>query len=257
MLRQKLKENQIKNPGKFRFRGTDNTRIEALSDGVFALATALLIISNSIPKSYAELMLFLDDLLPFTICIVLLILIWYQHYVFFIRYGFKDATIVAINTFLLILILFYIYPLKFLFQVLYQLFTGLFTGNDEIITHLFTVVIPADKTTNLMIIYGLGAFAIFFTLALMYYVAYRRKESLELTESEIMDTRFSMYNNILMAAIPLLSAMISIFGPDNTLTFTISGFTYWLYMFIMPAFGTYTSRKKRKLMERLEPQDPS
>ena len=36
-------------------RGLDNTRIEALSDGVFALAIALLLISSEVPSTFDEL----------------------------------------------------------------------------------------------------------------------------------------------------------------------------------------------------------
>jgi len=256
MIRDKLKEKTIQKPGTFRFRGTDNTRIEALSDGVFALATALLVISTSIPNTYVELINFLSDLVPFTICIVLLMLIWYQHYVFFIRYGFKDATIVAINTFLLILILFYIYPLKFLFEVLYILFTAIFSGNQKMMNHLFTEIIPIENAPMLMIIYGFGAAAIFFTLAIMYLLAYRRREHLNLNILEVFDTKVSLIDNILMGSIPLLSAIISIVGYGINHIFTIAGFTYWLYAIVMPIFGTIMARKKRRMIAELENTSP-
>jgi hypothetical protein len=252
MLRDKLKEKTLEKQTRFRFRGVDNTRIEALSDGVFALAFALLVISTSIPRTYAELIIFLDDLVPFSICIILLVLIWFQHYVFFIRYGFKDATIVSINTFLLILILFYIYPLKFLFQILFTLMKGLVSGNDRMLQELFTETLPIDKAPNLMIIYGVGAALIFFTLALMYRIAYKRKEKLKLTRIEAFDTQGSMFNNLLMGSIPMLSALISMIGVGDRHTFTVAGFTYWLYPIIMPAFGTYRAKRKRKLIKELD-----
>ncbi|MEO9803705.1 MAG: TMEM175 family protein [Reichenbachiella sp.] len=232
----------------FRFRGVDNTRVEALSDGVFAIATALLVISSSIPETYAELLHFLKDLVPFATCMALLMLIWYQHYVFFIRYGFKDAKIVAVNTLLLFLILFYIYPLKFLMQLLYDMFGGIFTNNQAVLNHLFTDVIHMEDTPELMIIYGFGAACIFFTLALMYYIAYRRTIVLEMTEVEKFMTRSSMHANLLMGSIPMLSCLFCLILPlQPNVLFTLGGFTYWLYPVIMITFSV----RKRKLLSKI------
>ena len=251
MFRKKLKE-YSQTAGTFRFRGTDNTRIEALSDGVFALATALLVISTSIPRTYSELLVFMDDLLPFAICIALMMLIWYQHYIFFLRYGFKDATIVAINTFLLILILFYIYPLKFLFQVLYTLFKNLFLGNEEQLRLLFSDTIPIENGPVLLVIYGFGAALIFFTLACMYHIAYMRREKLQLDELEVFDTRISRTDNLIMGGIPVLSAIVCLVWIDQPVTFSIGGFIYWLYPIVMPIAGTLHKRKKQKLIASLK-----
>ena len=116
-MRNHLKKNA---PSKtsFQLRGLDNTRIEALSDGVFALSIALLLITSDVPETFSELKLFLHNFFPFAGTISILMIVWYQHYIFFVRYGLKDAAIVGLNTVLLFLILFFVYPLKFLFQVL-------------------------------------------------------------------------------------------------------------------------------------------
>jgi len=79
VVRSALKKKTLENlDSSFRFRGVDNTRVEALSDGVFAIATALLVISSKVPRTYEELQLFLNDLVPFGICMTLLMVIWYQ-----------------------------------------------------------------------------------------------------------------------------------------------------------------------------------
>ena len=109
MFRNRLKSKEVPKTD-FRFRGLDNTRVEALSDGVFALAIALLLISSEVPSTFSELRLFLKNFFPFAATISILTLIWYQHYIFFVRYGLKDANVVALNTLLLFLVLFFIYP---------------------------------------------------------------------------------------------------------------------------------------------------
>lgn len=255
MLRKKLKKGSVNKESSFRFRGTDNTRIEALSDGVFAIATALLIISSSIPETFEELLNFLDDLVPFAICMTLLMLIWYQHYVFFIRYGFKDAKIVAINTFLLFLILFYIYPLKFLFKVLYQLFPALINNDHETVRHLFTNIIPRGDAALLMSIYGLGAATIFFTLTYMYFIAWRRRDRLSLNLLESFDTKMSMIDNLLMASVPTISIIISVLISDTTKAFMYSGIFYMSYAVIMPIFGYFSGKRRTQLINSLSDND--
>ena len=249
MIRSVLKARQKEsNDGTFRFRGVDNTRVEALSDGVFAIATALLVVSSSIPETFTELVQFIEDFVPFAICIVLLMLIWYQHYVFFIRYGFKDAKIVSVNTLLLLLILFYIYPLKFLFTVLFDLFSAIIFQDQEKFKILFTQVIQIEDAPTLMAIYAVGASSIFLTLAWMYWIAYQRRDKLELNKIEIFDTKNSMQNNLLMASIPFLSGVISLLPLSAFWTFNVSGWVYMLYPPVMMSYGRYKQRIRKELL---------
>jgi len=254
MVRQLLKKNKDKQTS-FQMRGLDNTRIEALSDGVFALAIALLLISAEIPETFTELRLFLKNFFPFAATISILTLVWYQHYIFFIRYGLKDSGIVALNTLLLFLILFFVYPLKFLFQVLFDLFYALFASDQEAINKLFTEVISPEESPSLMIIYGLGAALVFLTVGLMYLIAYKRRDSLHLTSLEVFDTRSNIYVNLLMAGIPLCSSLLAWLevGGGNVNSFSISGMFYGLYAIIMPGFSSLRGKKRKKLFPEDEP----
>lgn len=228
----------------FRLRGLENTRIESLSDGVFALAIALLLISSDFPETFADLKVFMEDFIPFGGAITLLVLVWYQHYLFFIRYGLKDGRIVAVNTFLLFLILFYVYPLKFLFKILYQIYRNLFTGDSEAMNELFTVTIPGNETPQLMVIYGIGAASVFLTLALMYYMAWKRRDELELNPEERHATRTSLWLNITLSSVPIISTIIAATNMFGSATFIVSGFAYTLYFFVMPFFSWRFSKKK-------------
>jgi len=54
----------------------------------------------------------------FAICFALLLQVWHEQYRFFRRYNLQDSTFVFLNCTLLFLVLFYVYPLKFLFTFL-------------------------------------------------------------------------------------------------------------------------------------------
>jgi len=83
----------------------------------------------------------------------------------------------------------------------------------------------------------------------MYTVAYSKRSSLNLNVMERYDTRTSIYDNLLMASIPFLSACLALFnvGGGDTRTFSLSGNFYVLYAVVMPLFSIYRRRKRKKL----------
>src|SRR6267143_1298112 len=55
MIRQKLIEKEIGSPADFRWRSHEISRIEGLSDAVFAFAVTLLVVSLEVPKTFNDL----------------------------------------------------------------------------------------------------------------------------------------------------------------------------------------------------------
>jgi uncharacterized membrane protein len=243
MIRESLGKNLIGMETEFRFRGKESGRLENLSDGVFALAITLLLISTSAPTNFAQIKQFAWELIPFTVCIVLIMLIWYQHFVFYYRYGLRDATVIVLNTTFLIIVLFYVYPLKFLWTMVTLLvfdrshfgqFSPSFTSFRDV--------------AWLMIIYAAGVVSVFLVLVFMYWHALRNFGRLGLSPVEVFDTRVSITTNLLMAAIPALSILLSFVFMDNKYVGAISGFTYFLYMPVMMGHGFYAASKRKKLL---------
>ena len=230
----------------FSLRGLENTRIESLSDGVFAIAIGLLLLSSSPPKTFEELKEFIQDFIPFAGTISILMMIWYQHYLFFIRFGLRDAGTTAINTMLLFLVLFYTYPLKFLFQLIIDIYRSILTGNQELMNEIFSSRIRGEDTPQLMVIYGLGAAAIFLVFVWLNTRALKKAEALALSPKEIQLTRYSILMNLASSAIPLVSALFAYFELGGNYTFMISGFIYMSYVVVMPLVG-YFGRKKLEL----------
>jgi hypothetical protein len=183
------------------------------------------------------------EIIPFGFSVTLIMIIWYQHYIFFIKYGLQDAKIVAINTILIFLVLIYVYPLKFLSRVIVELYSGIF-GVESDLSRFGEF--SFDNMRFLMIVYGFGAFSIFMTIALMYSYALKRKKELELTDYEVFDTKTGRVSNLLLASIPFISAMISVFDFwGNHITIIVSGFSYFLYTPVMLIYG-YKARKIEK-----------
>src|SRR4029078_3921755 len=88
------------------------TRLEGFSDAVFAFALTLLVVSLEAPKTLADLEKLVRGALPFGLMFAMVCWIWYEHNLFFRRYGLQDGWTVFLNCVLLFVVLFYVYPLK-------------------------------------------------------------------------------------------------------------------------------------------------
>src|SRR5438067_11075644 len=97
MIREKLIDKRIGDNKEFRWRSHEISRIEGLSDAVFAFAVTLLIVSLEVPRTFAELEETLHGFLPFAISFAMLIQIWYAQFVWFRRYGVQDTLTVTLN----------------------------------------------------------------------------------------------------------------------------------------------------------------
>ncbi len=106
------------NSGLMPFGRSDTSRIENLSDAVFAFAITLLVVSLQVPTSFGQLENSMKGFPAFGVTLALLIAIWHTHYNFFKHYHIIDGPIIFLNSLLLLVVLFYIYPLKFLASVL-------------------------------------------------------------------------------------------------------------------------------------------
>lgn len=222
---------KLESKNEFRFRGHEVRRIEAFSDAVFAFAVTLLIVSLEVPKSFEALMAIMRGFLAFGISFTLLMLIWYEQNIFFRRYGLDDLITIVLNCALIFLVLFYVYPLKFLFTLL------LSNANDH------DAVIKVSDNPKLMIIYGVGYMCIYFLFTLMQLHALRKKDELELTGLEIFESKTKIYKNVILILIGIISVIAALaLKPEEA---GMAGFAYFL---IGPAFSIFFSyRKKRRI----------
>ncbi len=149
---------------------------------------------------------------------------------------------------LLFVVLFYVYPLKFLFSTLVERLMGghgevrLPNGNIE-------AAIEHDQMASLMIIFDVGYLAVFAVFLLLFWHAYRKRKELELNELEGFDTRNSLQEMALNCVIALLSlAIVLLGGPKYA---GLAGLVYMLTGVAMGTNGTIMGRRGRRMARRL------
>jgi uncharacterized membrane protein len=200
MIRESLMHRQHE-PG-FRWRGGEIARIEGLSDAVFAFAVTLLIVSLEVPKTFHELMTIMRGFVAFAICFVLLMQVWQEQYRFFRRYNLQDTMSIMLNCALLFVVLFYVYPLKFLFSHLVNGWMGVRAEHG----------LQADELPQLMAIFSGGYLAVAGIFVLLFGHALRKREELDLDRTEVFLTKVSIGAAALNAGTAAVSLVIALAG---------------------------------------------
>lgn len=208
----------------FRWRGAEITRLEGFSDAVFAFAVTLLVVSLEVPKDFTELIDTMHGFTAFGICFALLAHIWAQHYRFFRRYGLQTAWPTFLNCTLLFCVLFYVYPLKFLFNMPLR---------------ASAQSVPAESRV-LFLIYGFGYAAVYLVFALLYLHAWRKRDELVLTTLERIRTQHSLVDNVAMVIVGLMSAALAWVLPSPWIS--MAGYFY----FVIAAYYTVAGAVQRR-----------
>ena len=209
MIRKKIFPRPHNN--KFRLRGNDMLRIEALSDAVFAFSVSLLVASLEVPQTFGELKIILRGAIPFFATVALIFVFWYQQYVFFRHYALNDFRTILINLVYLAVILFYVYPLKFLFSLLISSWTGidLFPKASE---KQVPVLLQTDFP-EVIIIFSAGYFFIWLLLYFMHARALHATKDPALDKYEIEYTRKERRGalwNSMVGTIAIIFALVNV-----------------------------------------------
>ena len=197
----------------FEWRGQNVTRLENLSDIVFALALGMLLLTDAPPSTYSELIEFLINIVPVSAAFAILFLIWNAHFTFFRRYGLADAKIVFLNSILLLLVLFVAYPLRFIFDSLFGYVIYQFTADA---TRLMESDMDITNSARGVAIFNAGYAVIILLTSLMYQHASSKADMLGLSEDERQLTRRTMWmyrGEMLVAAATALLAITTPLGP--------------------------------------------
>jgi uncharacterized membrane protein len=214
----------------FHWRGKEVSRLEGFADAVFGFAVTLLVVALEVPHTVGGLVDVLRGFPAFTVCFALLMVFWNSHYRFFRRYGLEDRMTRFLSTGVLLLVIFSIYPLKFLFGT----FLSLGSPNAP---HIQTM----DELKFVYTAYGLGFIGIWLLYLLLHVHALRLREQLQLTEAEVLQTREQIVSYVINIAVCALSIGLAL------LNFS-AGMPGYVYMLLGPALwfnGSWHGRRAR------------
>eukprot|EP00903_Cladosiphon_okamuranus_P002805 g2803.t1 len=197
----------------FEWRGQNVTRIENLSDIVFALALGMMLFGGPPPQTFSELVHFLVSIIPVTASFIILFMMWNAHFVFFRRYALADNTIVLINSALLLMVLFTAYPLRFIFDSFFWYIIGSATGNYE---QLLETEMDIRNSARSMAFFGAGYAVIYTLFSFMYAHAVKKADLVGLSQHEILLTRQTVWifrGEVAIAIAMIIAALFTPLGP--------------------------------------------
>jgi hypothetical protein len=224
------------------------SRLEGFSDAIFAFALTLLVVSLEVPRTFDELWNAMRGFLAFAICFTLLFQVWSRHHAYFRRYGLDDTFTHAVTAVMLFVVLFYVYPLKFLWTLVIT--TKI--GGGELVRLADGGLVPMireEQVPRLFEIYGAGAAAVFATFVALYSHAYRERKTLGLTPHEVLETQVSILSNIGLVAVGLTSLTLAWIGERAGRPHLIeaAGYIYTAIGFTEWGVGTYARRLRKRL----------
>ena len=212
----------------FNWRGRDVTRIENLSDIVFALALGMLVSASSPPATYGELLPHILNIIPVTAGFVFMVLLWNIHFIFFRRYGIADQKIIWLNGILLLLILFVAYPLRFAFDSLFAFILMTF-GSLERMQALG--IDSYRQAGNIIALFYIGYGLAHLIYQSMYTHALKQADILELTAAERKITLRAIWRfrlEVILAVIIAPLATFTLLGPFAAMLGIINWPGAWL-----------------------------
>ena len=228
-------------------------RIVGLSDGIFALAIAILLIASNVPTNFEELMAFVYDIPPFGICIIFIYWIWTEQKKVFQSYNIFDSKMNLLNMLLLFFVLIYVYPLKFLMKWIVTFFSSLLGGTIQTDYINLQAMIPMAKLPHLMVIYSIGFICIFSCLFLMHQHGLSKKQELDLSPLQLLQANFSKNQLFYTVVVGILSFLCAIVGVilDAPNTSFFSGIVYNL-LWVSSIFNIKKYKRQLAELEELE-----
>ncbi|HET7898061.1 MAG TPA: TMEM175 family protein, partial [Flavisolibacter sp.] len=192
-----------------------------------------------VPQTFKELQRILQSFLPFVATVCLVMLFWYQQNRYFRHYGLNDKTVIVLNMVLMLMVLFYVYPLKFLFSLLFGMLLSVNFFQQA--TTMGEVVLNEQEFPQLVLVYSAGYTAIWLVFYLLYRHAWKQRRPLALNFYERNDTRRQVSGALIDVLIGVLCSLFAWAGHPG-----LSGLCFFL---LLPALLLNDWWFKRKLFQ--------
>jgi len=213
-------------------RNREISRLEAFTDAVFAFAATLLVVSLEVPQDFDALVSQLYGFVAFAVTFGALVAIWTIHNAYFRRYSINDGWITLLNSVLLFVVLFYVFPLKFLADSFFGSLLGIHATG--------TTLNSEDDLARLFVLYSLGFCAVFCVIALMYWHAWRSCAALRLNDFQTWEAAYLARHYLLFALIGLLTIVAALLGLG--LRYGAPGMLYFLLGPLCWGHGVWSER---------------
>ena len=223
-------------------RGREVSRIEGFSDAVFGFALTLLVASLEVPPDFEALKQTLLGFLPFALTFALISWIWYLHYSFFRQFGLEDRLTIVLNSILLFVVLFFVYPLKVMANNLVGFGHNSFNSLTEY------------DNRFLMVSYSAGVIAVFLVFFLMYWNAYRQRAELELTSEDLYDVGTALRAHASSTLLGVTSVILAMTLPMKY--FGLAGLIYALEGPLQGANGWIRGSRRERALLSSKPARP-
>ena len=202
--------------------GREVSRIEGFSDAVFGFALTLLVVSLEVPDDFAGLKEILRGFISFAATFALVCWIWFEHYAFFRKFDAEDGLTIFLNCVLLFLVLFFVYPLKFVFSTIIPALLGMARG---------PMMTPADGRM-MMWVYSAGFAAMMAVFWLLYWNQHRNRQALGLSSEQAFTAYAGAQTHLLSVFVGLLSVFLSLTLPIQLIwvagvIYAIQGPLHW------------------------------
>ena len=220
----------------FRWRGNEISRVEGFTDAVFAFAVTLLVVALEVPHTFEGLMDVLRGFPAFVLCFTLLMTFWNAHYRYHRRYGIDSLFSRVLTMAIIVVVLFYVYPLKFMATLITVQLFGLDMTNAP---HLD----GRHQVQTLYLIYGSGLAGVWGFYAALYGHALAIREKLQLDAVEVALTRAALRSNFIYVAVCCLSIVLALL--------TTSGWLPGVIYFLLGPLHTINEMMSAKLARAL------
>ena len=192
------------------------------SDAVFGFALTLLVVSLEVPDNFEGLKQILRGFIPFAATFALVCWIWFEHYAFFRRFEAEDGLTIFLNCVLLFLVLFFVYPLKFVFSRVIPALFG--EPNGLRMTEV--------DARMMMWIYSAGFAAMMCVFVLLYWNQYRGRERLGLSDEQAFVARAGARTHVLSVMVGLSSIVLALKVPISwiwtaVVIYSLQGPLHW------------------------------